>query len=137
MLSKDYKTEIIRVILEIRELKKDRSELLKLEDKFGINREQTLCIWDEYKRRMLEKQKFQQEQETLTKDDILMLSAITGYCFVENFMEVFRYVEKRMNREVSFTEYPGRVFQAKLKGVLYKDLENLKQKIRRIIENDR
>ena len=82
MLSKDYKTEIIRVILEIRELKKDRSELLKLEDKFGINREQTLCIWDEYKRRMLEKQKFQQEQETLTKDDILMLSAITGYCFV-------------------------------------------------------
>ena len=62
MLSKDYKTEIIRVILEIRELKKDRSELLKLEDKFGINREQTLCIWDEYKRRMLEKQKFQQEQ---------------------------------------------------------------------------
>ena len=128
-MTKDYRSEIIRTILEIRELKRDRSELLSLEKKYGINRDITLSIWDSYKRKVEEEQKKFQ----ITKEDMLLLSAITQYCFVENFMDVFRYIEKKIRREVSFSEYPGRVFQAKLRGVLYKDFEKLKEKIRRII----
>ena len=125
--------DVIKTMKAVSNFERDSSVLMTLKYKHNLDHDDLMSIWKQYN----------QEQEQLhkntkvTKEDILMLSALTGYLFVEDFQEVVTYIEKKLKRHVELSELPGRKFQAELKKVLNKDLQQFKEKTRRLYNGNK
>lgn len=125
--------DVIKTMKAISNFERDSSVLMTLKYKYNLDHADLMSIWKQYK----QEQKQLYKNAKVTKDDILMLSALTGYLFVEDFQEVVSYIEKKLKRHVELSELPGRKFQAELKKVLNKDLQQFKEKTRRLYNGDK
>ena len=73
--------DVIKTMKAISNFERDSSVLMTLKYKHNLDHADLMSIWKQYK----QNQEKLQKSSTVTKDDVLMLSALTGYVVVEDF----------------------------------------------------
>ena len=70
----------------------------------------------------------------LTKQDLRVLSVITGYLFCDSFGEAFEFAKAVVNEPIDTIQLQNRRIQSKLKGLLWEDFLKIKAKLKRLAE---
>ena len=70
----------------------------------------------------------------ITKQDLLVLTLMTNYLFCEDYRDVLEYASALLEERVEFSMLQDRRVQSKLKGLVWDDFLELKQKLRRLAQ---